>query len=284
MTMLILQGPGLNDDRAREMASHTASRVTHRRGYYRLEGADEIPAHELQALRAAAPFDINILPQGFDPLGVKLALFDMDSTFIAIECIDEIADMLNLKPEVAKITESAMRGEIDFAASLRRRVQLLAGLEATRLEEVYAERVRLNPGAETLLAGLRGRGIRVALVSGGFTFFSERLKTRYALDFARANTLEIENGRLSGRVLGDIVDAQGKADFLGELCAELGISAKQAVVVGDGANDLKMLARAGLGVAYHAKAIVQQSADAVIDRCGLEGVLGLLEIEPIEAG
>jgi phosphoserine phosphatase len=207
---------------------------------------------------------------------IGLVVMDMDSTLINIECIDEIADMQGLKPQVAAITESAMRGEIEFAESLRRRVALLAGLDDSALQRVYDERLQLNPGAETLLAALKARGIRTLLVSGGFTFFTERLKLRVGLDFAHANTLEIIDGKLTGNVLGNVLDAQGKADWLNRTRLELGLRPEQVVAVGDGANDLKMMAAAGIGIAYHAKPVVRVQATYAINHSGLDGVLNLL--------
>lgn len=211
---------------------------------------------------------------GLDRFG--LAVFDMDSTLIGIETIDEIADLQGLKAQVAAITESAMRGEIDYAESLRQRVALLAGEDEAALRRVYEERLRLNPGAERLLGELKRRGIKTMLVSGGFTFFTERLKARLGLDYAFANTLEIEGGRLTGRVLGEIIDAQGKADWLARIRGELGLAQEQVLAVGDGANDIKMLAAAGFGVAYHAKPIVRAQATCAINHVGLDGILNLL--------
>ena len=208
---------------------------------------------------------------------VGLVVMDMDSTLISIECIDEIADMQGLKPQVAEITESAMRGEIEFSESLRRRVKLLAGLDESALQKVYDQRLKLNPGAELMLNELQNRGIKTLLVSGGFTFFTERLKTRLSLDFAHANTLETENGKLTGNVVGDILDAQAKAHWLVNIRDELGLSPEQVVAIGDGANDLKMLAAAEIGIAYHAKPVVQAQAAYAINHVGLDGVINLLK-------
>ncbi len=204
-----------------------------------------------------------------------LVVMDMDSTLIAIECIDEIADLVHLKPQVSAITEAAMRGEIDFAESLHRRVALLAGLEESALQRVYDERLRLNPGAEIMLAKLKGHGIKTLLVSGGFAFFSERLKQRLGLAYAHANTLEIVNGKLTGKVLGHILDAQGKADSLVRVRDELGLQPQQVIALGDGANDLKMLAQAGVSIAYHAKPIVRSQAMYAFNFVGLDGLLNL---------
>lgn len=204
-----------------------------------------------------------------------LVVMDMDSTLISIECIDEIADMQGLKPQVAAITESAMRGEIEFAESLRRRVALLQGLDESALQRVYEERLKLNPGAQKLLDTLRTQGIRTMLVSGGFTFFTERLKPRVGLDYAHANQLEVVDGKLTGKVLGKILDAQGKADWLGHAQQELGLRKDQVIAIGDGANDLKMMGAAGVGIAYHAKPVVRSQATYAISHVGLDGVLNL---------
>jgi phosphoserine phosphatase len=221
------------------------------------------------------------LDWAFVPADRKLAdygliCFDMDSTLITIECIDEIADMQGLKPQVAEITEAAMRGELDFSESLRRRVALLAGLDESALQRVYDERLQLTPGAETLLAAARAAGLATLLVSGGFTFFSERLKTRLGLTHAHANTLEIQGGKLTGRVLGDIVDAQAKADWLVRVRDSLGLDPTATVAMGDGANDLKMLHAAGVGIAFHAKPVVRAQASHALNHVGLDGAIALL--------
>ena len=207
----------------------------------------------------------------------RLAVMDMDSTLITIECIDEIADMQGLKPQVSAITEAAMRGELDFRASLTRRVALLEGLEVGALERVYAERLRLSPGAEALLRGLKSAGLKTLLVSGGFTFFTDRLRPRLDIDYSASNTLEIENGRLTGKVLGAIIDAEAKAQQLRAACAALGCATEQAIAIGDGANDLKMMAAAGLSVAYRAKPVVRAQARFSISHNGLDALRNLFE-------
>ncbi len=248
-----------------------------------------IDAHAIRiddAARAQAP-DIAVycgthgLDHAFVEAGRKLADFglvamDMDSTLITIECIDEIADFGGLKQQVAEITEASMRGEIkDFSESLTRRVALLAGLEASALERVYEERLRLSPGAETMLAGAKAAGLKTLLVSGGFTFFTDRLKARLGLDFTHANTLEIVDGKLTGRVIGEIVDAEVKARTVRETCAALGIEPSRAIAMGDGSNDLKMMATAGLSVAFRAKPVVREAASVAFDHVGLDGLLRL---------
>ncbi len=236
---------------------------------------------DAQAHAGIAPYCLaNRLDYGFVPQGLKLADFglvamDMDSTLIAIECIDEIADMQGLKPQVAAITEAAMRGEIDFAESLRRRVALLEGLDEHALQRVYDERLQLSPGAEIMLDKLKQLGVKTLLVSGGFIFFTERLKARLGLDYAHANTLEIANGKLTGKVQGKIFDAQGKADWLVKIREELKLKPAQVIAMGDGANDLKMLAQAGVSIAYHAKPVVREQAGYALNFVGLDGLVNL---------
>jgi len=204
-----------------------------------------------------------------------LCVMDMDSTLISIECIDEIADMVGIKPQVAAITERAMQGELDFAQSLRERVALLKGLSEEDLMRVLNERLKLNPGAKEWIETCKNNNITTLLVSGGFTFFAERVKAMLGLDYAVSNTLEIIDGKLTGRVLGDIVDAQVKANELIKLRDQLGLATAQTIAIGDGANDLKMMAVAGVGVAYHAKPVVQAQASYAINHVGLDGVINL---------
>jgi phosphoserine phosphatase len=246
--------------------------------HYRLTTETHVGATNLEGLRTELSLDINQLPDGFDASTVRLLITDMDSTLITIECVDEIADFVGVKPQVAAITEAAMRGELDFASSLTQRVSLLKNLDVSALETVYNERLQLNPGAEALLAGLKAKGIKTALVSGGFTFFTERLKTRLNLDYTLANVLSVDNNKLTGHVEGDIVGADAKENFLLGLCGQLNIKPQQAVAMGDGANDLKMLNLAGLGIAYHAKPAVREKADVTIQYRGLDAVLDFLAI------
>ena len=210
-----------------------------------------------------------------------LIAFDMDSTLINIECVDEIADAVGLKAEVAAITEATMRGEIaDFKESLRRRVALLQGVPETALHEVYERRLRLNPGAEALVRACQAAGLKTLLVSGGFTFFTERLRERLGLDFTRSNVLEIESGRLTGRLVdqpwGDICDGAEKRRMLLETSARLGLEPRQAIAVGDGANDLPMMGEAGLGVAFHAKPAGRERAMVWIEDGGLDRLFEIL--------
>jgi phosphoserine phosphatase len=224
--------------------------------------------------------------QGFNaPLKLqdfKLIAFDMDSTLINIECVDEIADAAGRKAEVAAITEAAMRGEIsDYKDSLRRRVALLKGVTVAHMEEVYTRRLQLNPGAETLVAACKKAGLKVLLVSGGFTFFTDRIRDRLGLDFARSNVLEVESGPscgvLTGRMVdqpwGDICDGAEKRRTVLEVASLLGIQTSQVIAVGDGANDLPMMGVAGLSVAYHAKPAVREKAMVAINEGGLDRLL-----------
>ena len=206
-----------------------------------------------------------------------LICFDMDSTLITIECIDELADYAGKKEEVSAVTESAMRGEIDYRESLRRRLSLLAGLDARVLAKVYGERLLLSPGARELLEAAQNAGLRTAILSGGFTYFTERLRIELGFDFATSNELEISGGKLTGRVVGDIVDAAAKAHHLAKLTDELGLRKEQVIACGDGANDLMMMAQAGLSVAFHAKPATRAQADIAINFGGLDSLLNLFD-------
>ena len=210
----------------------------------------------------------------------KLIAFDMDSTLINIECVDEIADAAGRKAEVAAMTEAAMRGEInDYKASLRERVALLKGVTVAQMDQIYAERLRLNPGAAELVAACKQAGLKVLLVSGGFTHFTDRIRDHLGIDYTRANVLEIEAGALTGRMVnqpwGDICDGAEKRTMLLETCAALGINPSQAIAMGDGANDLPMMEVAGMSVAFHAKPAVREQAHVRIDSGGLDRLLAV---------
>ena len=206
-----------------------------------------------------------------------LICFDMDSTLITIECIDELADFAGKKAEVSEVTEAGMRGEIDYRERLRRRLALLAGLDARVLARVYGERLLLSPGARELLEAAQNAGLRTAILSGGFTYFTERLRIELGFDFATSNELEISGGKLTGRVVGDIVDAAAKAHHLARLTDELGLRKEQVIACGDGANDLMMMAQAGLSVAFRAKPATRAKADVAINFGGLDSLLNLFE-------
>lgn len=276
---LILQG--LTTDRTtidRIAALANAERIVPiHANAYRCEGAkfsDQVKAL-VDAECIAAQLDYTFVDGIRKLTDFKLVAMDMDSTLITIECIDEIADMQGLKPQVAEITEAAMRGEIEFRESLARRVALLKGLDASALQRVYDERLKLSMGAEKMLEAVKAAGLKTLLVSGGFTYFTDRMKTRLGLDYTHSNVLEIENGKLTGRVIGGIVDADEKKRTVERVCAELGISTKQAIVMGDGANDLKMMDISGMSVAFRAKPVVRAQADVALNFVGLDGVLSL---------
>ena len=211
----------------------------------------------------------------------KLIAFDMDSTLINIECVDEIADAAGRKAEVAAITEAAMQGLItDYKESLRQRVALLKGVTVQHMEQVFTERLRFNPGAKELITAAKAAGLTTLLVSGGFTFFADRVKAGLGIDFARSNMLEVDNGQLTGRMVdqpwGDICDGAEKRRTLLEVTSLMGISPSQAIAVGDGANDLPMMGAAGLSVAYHAKPAVRAQAKVAINQGGLDRLLEVL--------
>jgi phosphoserine phosphatase len=207
----------------------------------------------------------------------RLVAMDMDSTLITIECIDEIADMQGLKAQVSEITEAAMRGELEFQESLIRRVALLKGLDESALERVYKERLQLSLGAENMLSKAQELGMKTLLVSGGFSFFTERLQARLNLDRQQANLLESKNGKLTGKVLGPIIDAQAKQNAVRAYAEELGIEKEHIIVMGDGANDLKMMEVAGLSIAFRAKPIVRKQAKVALNFVGLDGMLNLFQ-------
>jgi len=234
----------------------------------------------------SAPSFQGMTVKGFTPplklSDFKLIAFDMDSTLINIECIDEIADAAGRKAEVAAITEAAMRGEIaDYKDSLRRRVALLKGVTVAHMEEVLNHRLQLNPGAENLVKACQAADMKVLLVSGGFTFFTDHVKDRLNINWTRSNVLEVMNGELTGHMVdqdwGDICDGEEKRKMLLQTCTQMGIAPSQAIAMGDGANDLPMMGVAGLSVAYHAKPKVREQAMVAIEDGGLDRLLEVFQ-------
>ncbi|NRR33690.1 phosphoserine phosphatase SerB [Oxalobacteraceae bacterium] len=277
---LVLQGLPGSKERIERIAALTAP--THRTWLsehaLRCDDISFSPAlrQTIEVAAHAAQLDTTYMMGVHKMNEFKLVAMDMDSTLITIECIDEIADMQGLKPQVSEITEAAMRGELDFSESLKRRVGLLKGLDASALERVYEERLRLSLGAEEMLAAVKAAGLKTLLVSGGFTFFTSRLKERLGLDYTHANELEIVDGKLTGQVIGTIVDAEEKKRTVERVCVQLGIRPDQAIVMGDGANDLKMMSISGLSVAFRAKPVVREQANVALNFVGLDGILPLL--------
>jgi phosphoserine phosphatase len=272
---LIIQGLEIANSDLRELAklagANHIERITGQA--FRLENATR---RELVAEYCAdAELDFAFVEQTAQLSDFGLVAMDMDSTLLAIESIDEIADMHGMKPQVSEITQRTMRGEIVFAESLRQRTALLQGLHQDALQQVYDERVRLSPGAEIMLQRMKSAGLRTMVISGGFTFFTDRIKTKLNLDYAAANTLEIADGKLTGKVMGEIIGASGKAEVLKNVREKLGLRREQVIAIGDGANDLKMMEEAGVSIAYHAKPIVQEKATYAINHVGLDGVANL---------
>jgi phosphoserine phosphatase len=242
---------------------------------FRIRQADPLSREAVAAYCEGAALDWGFVADGRRLADFGLLALDMDSTLITMECIDEIADFAGRKAEVAAITAAAMRGELDWPQSLRSRVAALAGLEESVLDRVYRERLRLTPGAEPLLAAARRSGIATLLVSGGFTYFTDRLRERLGFTEAHGNELAIEGGRLAGRVDGPLVDAEGKARHLARLRDALGLPRERVLAIGDGANDLTMMGEAGTSIAFRAKPVVRDRATYALSHAGLEGVLAL---------
>ena len=281
MTMnLVLQGPGATQSNLQRIAALARPARMFELGPHalRCEQVDDSNAVRQAVEMAAteAQVDATFLDAARSLADYRLVAMDMDSTLITIECIDEIADMQGLKPQVSEITEAAMRGELEFAESLTRRVALLKGLEASALQRVYDERLQISMGGEAMLKAVKAAGLKTLLVSGGFTFFTERLQDRLGLDFTHANVLEVEHGKLTGRVVGGIVDAEAKMQTVERVCSDIGIDTGQAIVMGDGANDLQMMSVAGLSVAFRAKPVVRKQASVALNFSGLDGLITIL--------
>ena len=279
-TDVIIQGEDIASADLRALHAICSANGIERIGHvahqaFRLMRADTTTRELVKNHCDAIQLDFAFVPSGRTLAEIGLIAMDMDSTLITIECIDEIADFIGKKAEVSAITASAMRGEIDWPESLRGRVALLAGLEESALQRVYDERLKLSPGAEILIAAAKKNGVKLLLVSGGFTFFTERLKARLNIDYAFSNALEIVNGKLTGNVTGPLCDADSKARHLCETAAALSLPRERCIAIGDGANDLKMMHEAGLSVAYRAKPVVQAQATVAFNYVGLDGVLAL---------
>src|SRR4051794_1796029 len=264
---------GANIDRIERMARYPVTAIE-----LHVSGADSQTLRSVLAVEAAAQgLDIAVQPANLTRHGMRLVVLDVDSTLIQGEVIEMLAAHVGLEKEVRAVTESAMRGERDFASSLRERVALLGGLDAAVLDEVY-ETIELSPGVRTMVRTLRRLGYRFAIVSGGFSQITDRLAAELGIHFSAANELEIEDGRLTGRIVGDVVDRAGKAAALRRFAAEAGVSEASTIAIGDGANALDMLSAAGLGIAFNAKPVVQRAAHTAVNVPYLDAILYLLGI------
>ncbi len=275
---LIIQGAEIETGDLKQLAKTSGASGIERISTtaFRLRNAGNIGSTpEIASLCERARLDFAFIPEDRRMTDFKLLVMDMDSTLITIETIDELADLAGLKPPVAAITEQAMRGEIEYNESLQRRVALLKNLDAGALKRVYDERLRLSPGAETLLTAAKKHGIKTLLVSGGFTQVTELLKPRLGLDYTYSNTLDVAAGKLTGELIGRIVNADAKRDELLRVSASLGIRREQIIGMGDGANDLKFMAECGVSIAYHAKPIVRGQTTHAINYGGLDAVVNL---------
>lgn len=270
---LIIQGADIEtgDLKALAKASSTSGIEQLSATAFRLRNAAVSP--DVAPICERARLDFAFIPEDRKLAAFRLLVMDMDSTLITIETIDELADLVGLKPQVAAITEQAMRGEIEYNESLQRRVGLLKGLDESALRRVYDERLKLSPGAETLLAAAKKSGIKTLLVSGGFTHVTSLLQPRLELDYTYSNTLAVENGKLTGEVIGRIVNADAKRDELMRIRELLGIQREHIIGMGDGANDLKFMAECGVSIAYHAKPIVRGQTTHAINYGGLDAAL-----------
>ena len=274
---LVVQAPSMTPEQADELARLAGATQPYKIAEHAWRIGNAASSREVALYCEKAKIDFAFVPEGRRFADMKLLAMDMDSTLINIECIDELGDFAGRKREVAEITAQAMRGELDYPQSLRKRVALLAGLDESVLERVYAERLRLTPGAEALIGACKAHAVKLLLVSGGFSFFTERLRQRLGLDFTISNRLEVRAGRLTGEVLGDIVDADAKAAKFGALVDELKARKAQTLAIGDGANDLKMMAQAGYSIAFRAKPVVRAQASCALNWSGLDAVFRLFE-------
>ncbi|WMJ07472.1 phosphoserine phosphatase SerB [Nitrosomonas sp. sh817] len=274
---LIIQGLEINNSDLRDLAKLSQAdgieRITGQA--FRLTRANV--SEGIMEHCAQAELDFAFVNPDIKLSDFKLIAMDMDSTLLAIESIDEIADMLNIKAQVAEITQQTMQGKMNFEESLMRRTALLQGLHQDALQRVYDERVKLNPGAEIMLQKAKRAGLKTMVISGGFTFFTERIKAKLGLDFAAANVLDIHDNKLTGQVRGEIIGRQGKAQVLRQVCEALNLKHEQVITVGDGANDMDMMSESGVSIAYHAKPIVQNHATYSINYVGLDGITNLFQ-------
>ena len=274
MTFQTLIVHGHNIETAKKVALHINGELEARKSHYRVHTTSNF---EIENLRSQHSVDLNIFDQGFDYDNIKLMVSDMDSTLISIETIDEVARQVGLSNEVSFITEEAMQGQLDFSESFKKRLSILKGVGTESFNEVYKNKMKLSPGASELVKFLKSIKIKTALVSGGINFFAEKVTDVLGIDTYRANDVEIKNEVLTGKVLGAVVDAKAKANYIEELCNYYGISPKQVIAIGDGANDLEMMKLAELSVAYHGKPILKKSCNIQINFGGLDSLIDFFD-------
>src|SRR5215467_13026837 len=275
MSYLVIQGP--------EVETRDLKTIAKLAGATRIEniGNSAFRLHEYRSQDGVAEYcaeaklDFAFVAKSHKLSDLRLLVMDMDSTLITIETIDELADLVGKKAEVAAVTAQAMRGEIEYDESLRRRVAVLEGLPESALDRLYTERVKLSPGAERLIEGVKRAGLKILLVSGGFTHVTDKLKVRLGLDYVRANTLEVRDGKFTGELVGRIVNADVKREALVEARDRIGATKEQIIAMGDGANDLKFMGEAGVSIAYRAKPVVREKATYCFECIGLDGLLSL---------
>jgi phosphoserine phosphatase len=274
---LVVQGPGLQETEAQALVPLVQATRVEPVALSAFRLRNSTPNAAVARWAEQREVDYAFMPEGRRFADLKLLAMDMDSTLITIECIDELGDYAGKKAEIAAITAQAMRGEIEYRESLRRRVAALSGLAEDSLTRVYEERLKLTPGADALIRACKEHGVKVLLVSGGFTFFTDRLKARLGIDHTVSNVLEVKGGKLTGALIGEIVDADAKAAKFREVLTQLHARKDESVAIGDGANDLKMMKEAGISVAFRAKPVVQAQASCALNWSGLDGVLNLFE-------
>ena len=274
---LIIQGIEIETSDLRELAKLSGASQIERINGNAFRLIDAIQQDRISALCLEAELDFAFVDEQENLNNFRLIAMDMDSTLVGIETIDEIADIHGIRKQVAEITKKTMYGELDFSEGLIQRVALFKGLDQSVLQRVYDERLVFNPGAEKMLKQVKIAGIKTMLISGGFTFFTDKLKDKLGIGYTFANTLEIVNGRLTGRLVGEVFGAKGKGQVLNKVCNELGFRKENLIAIGDGANDLPMFAEAEVSIAYHAKPIAQENATYAINYVGLDGVINIFK-------
>tara|TARA_Y100000590_G_scaffold442691_1_gene571127 strand:- start:28557 stop:29399 length:843 start_codon:yes stop_codon:yes gene_type:complete len=275
---LIIQGFDIETSALRQLAKFSGANQIKRINRIAFRLVDAVQQECIPSFCLERELDFSFVNKLENIDNFRLIGMDMDSTLIGIESIDELADVHGVRKQVAELTKKTMYGDISFSESLIKRTALLRGLDYCVMQKIYDEKLIFNPGAERMLLKLRDAGIKTILISGGFTFFTNKLKERLGLDYAFANTLEVANGKLTGRLVGDIIGEKGKGEILNKIRNQLGFKKKDLLAVGDGANDVPMFEEAEISIAYHAKPIAQENATHVINHVGLDGIINILSI------